>query len=117
MKILFVLPDMIKADSLVFKNENKLHIEKNALMFGIIVDIPFLLHIHRFLLMLPKKIWEILYFMHRGYKWRVTLNANHSLNELMCDVVTFFSYLKYIKTEKEAGGTQFNSKDSKQKRQ
>jgi hypothetical protein len=104
-----------KADSpLMFKNENKLHIEKNALMFGIIVDFPFLLHLHGFLLRLPKKFWEILYFVHRGYKWRVTLNANYSLKELASNVVTFFSYLKYIKAEKDIGGTQFNAKDSKQ---
>jgi radical SAM superfamily enzyme YgiQ (UPF0313 family) len=104
-----------KADSpLVFKDGNKLHIEKNALMFGIIVDFPFLLHIHRFLLRLPKKFWEIIYFVHRGYKWRVTLNANYSLKELAANVVTLFSYLKYIKAEKDIGSSQKSSKSSRQ---
>ena len=91
-----------KTDSpLTFKNESKLLIEKNALMFGIIVDFPFLIFFQKFLLMLPKKFWSIVYFIHRGYKLRVTLSANHSLKELLNNVFSLFSYLKYIRTEKK----------------
>lgn len=100
-----------KADSpLTFKNESKLIIEKNALMFGILVDLPLLMRFHKFLLMLPKRFWEILYFIHRGYKQRVTLNANYSLKELITNAFTLFSYLKYIKLEKKIAGSQDSSK-------
>lgn len=103
-----------KADSpLIFKNESKLLIEKNALMFGFIVDFPFLMRFHGLLLMLPKKFWEIIYLIHRGYRWRVTLNSNHSLKEFMNNVLTFFSYLRYLNVEKKIAVSQDGPKRSK----
>ncbi len=89
-----------KADSPFDFGADQLAIEKTALMFGIIVEFPILLHIHGLLLLLPKSLWNFLYLAHRGYKYRISFNADYSIKNLINNIKTLINYLKYVKIEK-----------------
>lgn len=89
-----------KADSFFDFGADQLAIEKTALMFGVVVEFPILLHFHDLLLLLPKSLWNFVYLAHRGYRYKVSFNADYSVKNLFNNVKTFINYLKYVKTEK-----------------
>jgi radical SAM superfamily enzyme YgiQ (UPF0313 family) len=93
-----------KADSPLDFKADKLAIEKTALMFGILSDLPWLLRLHRLLLLLPKSLWNFLYLAHRGYKFNVVGRADYSLRGALPNLKAFFRYLRTVSAEKRAAG-------------
>jgi radical SAM superfamily enzyme YgiQ (UPF0313 family) len=94
-----------KSDSPLTFPEDKLAIEKTALMFGIVADLPWLLRFHGLLLRLPKSLWNFLYLAHRGFKFSVVGRADYGPRAAWLNLKAFARYLRTVSAEKRAAGS------------